>query len=788
MTINYDPHLIQSSTKDQLANHQPADCSNKKKYILAMFPYPSGQFHMGHARNYTIANTLSDYYRLNGFKCYMPMGWDAFGLPAENAAIKHKKHPKDWTQGNIQQMKGSFDQMGLYFNWGYELTTCDPEYYKWQQWLFIQMYQNNLAYQKQATVNWDPVDQTVLANEQVIDGRGWRSGALVERKEIKQWFLKITQYADKLLDGCKTLDKWPEQVRQMQENWIGRSEGLDIHFSSDQEDIKVYTTRGDTLFGATAIMVAPTHPICKEALKRDPKLADPLSELMTSGVSEAEIEKQEKKGLPLGLYATCPISNNKLPIWAANYVLMDYGHGAVMCVPAHCERDHAFAKKYDLSIQPVITSEQHDYEQGAMSEMGQLIHSNEYTGLESKDAIIQLGKVLQKINKGQLKTQYRLRDWGISRQRYWGCPIPIIHCDHCGIIPESFENLPVMLPTDIEFEPGKNILQAHKSFINTTCPTCGKAAKRETDTFDTFFDSSWYYNRFASGGDPSQLLDSSMKPALPVDLYIGGIEHAILHLLYARFVNHFMHDIGLVDNTEPFTELLTQGMVLKDGTKMSKSKGNLVTPSELHQQYGSDAIRLFMLFAAPPQQSLEWSNSGIEGMHRFLKRVHHYFETPRKTSNQEDKTVWANVQKILQQISQDYEKRQLNTTVAGAMKIFNILSEHHTAKQEEIERIFLITLFPLAPHISMYCYQKHFNQSILDAQWPEVDTQAQASAPIMIAVQVNGKKRGLITVNASNTKEEIVAIATEEPNVKKHINAIRKVIYVPNRLVNIIAS
>ncbi|MDC3180979.1 leucine--tRNA ligase [Gammaproteobacteria bacterium] len=783
----YDPHHIQASSQEKLIK-QNHSSTGYEKYLLPMFPYPSGQLHMGHARNYTLACVLNQYYQLNGHKTFMPMGWDAFGLPAENAAIKHNKHPKEWTDNNISQMRAEFDRLGLYYDWQYDMRTCEPEYYKWQQWLFIQMYKKGLAYQKNATVNWDPVDQTVLANEQVIDGKGWRSGATVERREIKQWFLKITAYANELLSGLKTLDQWPSQVKQMQENWIGKSHGLDITFSveNSNETITVFTTRGDTLYGTSAIVVAPTHPIAQKAAQ-DASIASKLEPLMTTCVSEAEIETQEKTGINLNQFAICPLSNRKLPIWAANYVLMDYGHGAIMLVPSHCERDYQFAEKYQLA-KPVVIEGEHDYAKGALIHKGTLINSDFLNGMSSDQAVIEISNRLEHINKGKLREEFRLRDWGISRQRYWGCPIPMVHCEHCGIVPEHEENLPVKLPTHLEFEAGKSMLADDPNFVNTTCPKCNQPAKRETDTFDTFFDSSWYYARFLSQGDSSQLLDPKLKSALPVDTYIGGIEHAILHLLYARFVNSFMFELGITNSKEPFKELITQGMVLKDGVKMSKSKGNIVTPKEFHTTYGADAIRLFILFAAPPTQSLEWSDSGIEGMHRFLKKVYHYFVSLDQTNTEEDAELWLSAQKILQQINNDYKKRQLNTTVAGAMKIFNLLTESsRTTTHQKVEKIFLTVLKPLAPHLATYCADK---LGYTELKWPSTDTDAIAKAKVEISIQVNGKMRGRIKINPSDAKEQILEDAKTVPSIEKHLEnqTIIKVIYIPSRMLNIVVK
>jgi len=787
MPITYDPHHIQSKTTDLLSKKSPLTLKNKK-YILAMFPYPSGQFHMGHARCYTIADVLGKYYQAKGYQVFSPMGWDTFGLPAENAAIKHHKHPKDWTDGNIEQMREQFNMVGLHFHWNHELKTCDQDYYKWQQWLFIKLYEKNLAYRKKATVNWDPVDQTVLANEQVIDGKGWRSGAPVEQREINQWFLKITDYADDLLSGCDTLLNWPDKVLTMQKNWIGYSQGLDIKFKlkGSRESISVYTTRADTLFGTTAIVLAPNHPICKNLSSTNPDLKAKLDKLKQSGVSEAEINTNEKEGVALGLLVICPISQREIPLYAGNYVLMDYGHGAVILVPAHCDRDFEFAKKYNIEIKPVIHAGDHDYSIAAMTKNGKLINSDRFNDLTSKAAIEAFSAILEKNNQGSYKKQYRLRDWGLSRQRYWGCPIPMIHCGDCGLSPEKEENLPVILPTDLKFDQSSDMLST-SDFIHATCPKCQKPATRETDTFDTFFDSSWYYLRFLSPHDSSNLVDPKLTQALPVDIYIGGVEHAILHLLYARFINRFIKDLGLISNPEPFTELITQGMVLKDGTKMSKSKGNLVTPSELFKTYGSDALRLSILFAAPPSQSLEWSDSGLEGMHRFLKKVHHYFHNLKNCSSDENAKTWAQAQLILSKIEHDYEKRQLNTVVAGSMKLFNLIqSSERNLTIQKLEKIFLTTLFPLAPHLSTYLWKE--KTALTKEQWPIVDTESHAQLDIQLVIQVNGKKRAEISIAPDMAKTEVLNIVKTHEKIIPYINGkkIIKEIYIPNKIVNLV--
>lgn len=791
MNIEYNPHQIQNKTTEILSQKKPLSLKNKK-YILAMWPYPSGQFHMGHARCYTITDVLGKYYQSQGYQVFSPMGWDAFGLPAENAAIKNGKHPKEWTDGNIKEMKEQFDMMGLHFHWNHELRTCDPDYYRWQQWLFIKLYEKGLAYRKKATVNWDPVDKTVLANEQVIDGKGWRSGATVERREINQWFLKITDYADELLKGCDTLDKWPEQVLTMQRNWIGYSQGLEINFEVEGTGhiCKVYTTRADTLMGTEAIVLAPNHPICQFASEQDPSLIDKLSPLEQSGVSEAEINTNEKEGISLGLNAICPVSKRIIPLYAGNYVLMDYGHGAVILVPAHCDRDFEFAKKYNIAITPVVNSgKEHDYTQSAMLEKGTLFNSNKLDGLSSDEAIDALEKELKANNQGNSKNQYRLRDWGLSRQRYWGCPIPMIHCEDCGVVPEKEENLPVILPTDLPFEESNNML-ANSDFIHTVCPQCNKKAHRETDTFDTFFDSSWYYLRYLSHDDQNDLITADKTKGFPVDIYIGGVEHAILHLLYARFINRFISDLGLIKAKEPFLELLTQGMVLKDGTKMSKSKGNLVTPSELFETYGSDALRLFILFAAPPTQSLEWSDSGLEGMHRFLKKVFTYFNNLPQHQKGSNDQLWAEAQSILSKVEHDYSIRQLNTVVAGSMKLFNLIqgAKERNNTVLELEKIFLITLFPLAPHITTYLWTN--DTPLHDMPWPKVDTSSIDKLNIPLVIQINGKKRDEISISPDTSKGDILSQAKTSDKIMPYLenkDIIREV-YVPGKLVNLVVK
>ncbi|MGC9457766.1 MAG: leucine--tRNA ligase, partial [Halothiobacillaceae bacterium] len=582
------------------------DPTREKYYCLSMFPYPSGRLHMGHVRNYTIGDVIARYQRMKGRNVLQPMGWDAFGLPAENAALKNGVAPGRWTFENMDYMRGQLQRLGFAYDWSRELATCAPDYYRWEQWLFTRLVRKGLAYKKTAVVNWDPVDQTVLANEQVIDGRGWRSGALVERREIPQWFIRITDYAEQLLDDLRLLEGWPEQVRTMQANWIGRSEGVTLRFGiEDGDDLSVYTTRPDTLMGVSYVGVAAEHPLARARAESDPALAAFIEECTHTRVAEADMATMEKRGMPLGVDAIHPITGERVPVWVANFVLMEYGSGAVMAVPAHDQRDWEFARKYDLPIRQVIAPDDGaavDLSEGAFVERGVLIESGDFSGLSSEEAFEAIANWLENRGLGGREVHYRLRDWGVSRQRYWGCPIPVVNCPHCGAVPVPEDQLPVVLPTDVEMAGPQSPIKGMREFIETTCPECGGPAERETDTFDTFFESSWYYARYACPDQTAAMLDERADYWLPVDQYIGGIEHAVLHLLYARFFHKLMRDEGLIakDQPEPFTRLLTQGMVNKDGAKMSKSKGNTVDPQPLIERYGADTVRLFMMFAAPP--------------------------------------------------------------------------------------------------------------------------------------------------------------------------------------------
>ncbi len=629
MQENYQPLAIeqdvQAAWEASGVFNVSESTAQQKYYCLSMFPYPSGKLHMGHVRNYTIGDVISRYQRMLGKNVLQPMGWDAFGLPAENAAMQHGVHPADWTYENIDYMRDQLKRLGFGYDWNRELATCDPDYYKWEQWFFLKLLAKGLVYKKTAPVNWCPHDMTVLANEQVIDGCCWRCDTKVERKEIAQWFLKITAYADELLDSLETLDGWPEQVKTMQANWIGRSEGVEMDFPVPgmPQPLRIYTTRPDTLMGVTYLAVAAEHPLAIKAAECNADISAFIDECKMMETSEAAMETMEKRGIDSGIKAFHPISGEQVPVWIANFVLMGYGTGAVMAVPAHDQRDFEFAKKYGIAIKQVVFAkdgENDDCSEQAYTTKGMLRNSGEFNGLTSEQAFVAIAEALEKDQKGLRKTNFRLRDWGVSRQRYWGAPIPVIYCDDCGTVPVPEQDLPVTLPRDVVLDGSQSPLVAHPTFSHVTCPICGKDARRETDTFDTFMESSWYFARFASSKSDN-MLDNSAKYWLPVDHYIGGIEHAILHLLYARFYTKLMRDEGLLVCDEPFKKLLTQGMVLKDGTKMSKSKGNTVDPQSLIDRYGADTVRLFIMFAAPPEQSLEWSDSGVEGAFRFLKRL-----------------------------------------------------------------------------------------------------------------------------------------------------------------------
>ena len=819
MQENYQPLEIEQDVQAAWqasgvfnASESSTNNAQEKYYCLSMFPYPSGKLHMGHVRNYTIGDVISRYQRMLGKNVLQPMGWDAFGLPAENAAMQHGVHPADWTYQNIDYMRDQLKQLGFGYDWSRELATCDPDYYKWEQWFFLKLLDKGLVYKKTAPVNWCPKDMTVLANEQVIDGCCWRCDTKVERKELAQWFLKITAYADELLSSLESLEGWPEQVKTMQANWIGRSEGVEIDFPVPEMAVplRIYTTRPDTLMGVTYLAVAAEHPLALKAAENDTLIADFINSCKMMETSEAAMETMEKRGIDSGVKALHPLTGELVPVWIANFVLMGYGTGAVMAVPAHDQRDYEFATKYGIAIKQVIFSNnptvEIDCSEQAYTAKGLLRNSGEFNGLSSEAAFVAISETLEKSQKGLRKVNFRLRDWGVSRQRYWGAPIPVIYCDDCGTVPVPEKDLPVTLPRDVVLDGSQSPLVAHPTFSRVACPSCGKEARRETDTFDTFMESSWYFARFASSKADS-MLDASAKYWLPVDHYIGGIEHAILHLLYARFYTKLLRDEGLLVCDEPFKKLLTQGMVLKDGSKMSKSKGNTVDPQGLIAQYGADTVRLFIMFAAPPEQSLEWSDSGVEGAFRFLKRLwkqaylHIQSDSTialldKASLTDEQRTFRRQVHQTIQKVSHDMGERIIfNTAIAANMELVNSLAKFtdpsdngKAIRQEALEAIVLM-LAPMVPHI---CHQLWkdlgYKQDVVSASWPKVDSAALEQDTIDLVIQVNGKLRSKISVSPTATSEEVQALALNDEHALRFIDGkpIRKVIVVPNKLVNIV--
>ncbi len=829
----YQPQQIEKTVQqawtDSKVFNVTENSDQEKYYCLSMFPYPSGKLHMGHVRNYTIGDVISRYQRMLGKNVLQPMGWDAFGLPAENAAMQHNVHPADWTYSNIDYMRDQLKRLGFAYDWDRELATCDPSYYKWEQWFFLKLLDKGLVYKKTAPVNWCPHDMTVLANEQVIDGCCWRCDTKVERKEIAQWFLKITAYADELLQSLENLDGWPEQVKTMQANWIGRSEGVEMDFVVPNENsVRIYTTRPDTLMGVTYLAVAAEHPLALKAAENNAEIRAFIDDCKTMETSEAAMETMEKRGIDSGMTALHPITGEAIPVWIANFVLMNYGTGAVMSVPAHDQRDFEFAKKYGIAIKQVIFTEdsidslpfsylplppefrRHDdmddcLEQ-AFTSKGILKNSGAFNGLTSHEAFAKIAETLEAESKGVRKVNYRLRDWGVSRQRYWGAPIPVIYCDDCGTVPVPEKDLPVELPRDVILDGSQSPLVAHPTFSNVDCPKCGKAAKRETDTFDTFMESSWYFARFASSKADS-MLDESAKYWLPVDHYIGGIEHAILHLLYARFYTKLLRDEGLVVCDEPFKKLLTQGMVLLDGSKMSKSKGNTVDPQGLIEKYGADTVRLFIMFAAPPEQSLEWSADGVEGASRFLKRLWRQvflhseqvqgkrYKTQGELTD-EQQSVRRFLHQTIQKVSHDMGVRTIfNTAIAANMELLNTLSkftdESHNGKaiRQEILEAITLMLSPIVPHICDQLWRDlgHDN-AIISERWLSVDESALVQNSLDLMVQVNGKLRGKISVSATTSNTDIETAALNDATVLKFIDGspIKKVIIVAGKLVNIV--
>ncbi len=806
---------VQQYWRDERIFEVTENSSSPKFYCLAMFPYPSGQLHMGHVRTYTLGDVIGRFHRLQGRNVLQPMGWDAFGLPAENAAIKHKVAPHEWTMRNIAHMKNQFMSMGFAYDWSREFATCDPEYYRWEQWFFTKMFRKGLVYKKSAWVNWDPVDQTVLANEQVIDGRGWRSDAPVERRELAQWFVRITDYAQELLDGLDQLPGWPEKIKTMQRNWIGRSEGVDIQFPvSGQDPVTVYTTRPDTLMGATYLAVAPQHRIAVDAARDNPALEAFLEECNKVSVAEADMARLEKKGMDTGRTVLHPLTGEDIPVWVANFVLMEYGSGAVMSVPAHDQRDWEFAKKYGLPVRQVIaplegSGEVCDLELQAFVSRGVLVNSGEFDGLEFDAAFDAIAGKLAAGNLGTRRTNFRLRDWGVSRQRYWGCPIPIIHCGKCGAVAVPEDDLPVLLPTEVEFEGVGSPLKNMPEWYETTCPECGGEAVRETDTFDTFMESSWYYARFACSDYRDGLLDERAKYWTPVDHYVGGEEHAILHLLYARFFHKVMRDEGLVESDEPFEKLLSLGMVLQGGVKMSKSAGDAGDPQHLLDRYGADAVRMAMMFAAPPEQSFEWSENGVESAHQWLRTrlwnpvVEHLqqagdvVEIEPGVLNDSQRDLRRLTHETLAKSYDDFSRRlKFNTVIAAVMSLMNGVlrfedsSDQGRAVVREALNTAVIVMSPITPHICHLLWEKLNGMPIEDAHWPAVDENALQKSVMNIAVQVNGKLRGQMEVNAEATGEEVEEQARDLDNVRKFMEGkvVRKVINVPGKLVNFVVG
>ncbi|ADQ15126.1 leucine--tRNA ligase [Halanaerobium hydrogeniformans] len=801
------------------------DPDKENYYVLEMFPYPSGNLHMGHVRVYSIGDVVARYKRMEGYNVLHPMGWDAFGLPAENAAIKHGNiHPKEWTWQNIAHMKEQMKAMGLSYDWDREVTTASKDYYKWTQWFFAKMFERDLAYRKESTVNWCPSCETVLANEQVVNEGCERCGTEVEPRELEQWFLKITDYADRLLDDFKELDNWPEKVKTMQKNWIGRSEGTRINFPLKDlnEHLEVFTTRPDTLYGATYMVLAPEHPLVSdltEGTDKEQEIKDFIAKVKKQKEEERTSAETEKLGIFTGAYAINPVNEKEIPIYIANYVLMSYGTGAIMAVPAHDQRDFDFAKKYDIPIKAVIQPEDEEEKfkgsemEEAYADDGYLINSDKYNGLSVDEAFNKMAEDFSKAGFAKLETNYRLRDWLISRQRYWGAPIPIVYCDDCGAVAVPEEDLPVELPHDVEFSPsGESPLKKVDEFVNTTCPQCGGAAKRETDTMDTFVDSSWYFLRYTDANNEHKAFSKAKADKwFPVDQYIGGIEHAILHLLYSRFFTKVVHDMGMAEAVEPFTNWLAQGMVLKDGAKMSKSKGNVVDPKDILEEYGADTARLFILFASPPEKDLEWSNKGVEGANRFLNRVWRYItenieiirsgegEVIADELDKEAKKLYRIMHSSIKKVSEDIgERLNFNTAISAIMELTNeVYSYLNDRDNAEINSSLLraaaentlLLLAPFAPFLSEELWEKiGYEESIHKGSWPEYNEAALEKDEITIVIQINGKVREKINVDADISESEVKEKVMKEEKVKSYLegNELVKTIYVPSKLVNLV--
>ncbi len=814
----YNPQQVEEQAQKLWDEHQSfvvkPDDQKEKYYCLSMFPYPSGKLHMGHVRNYTLSEIIARFQKMQGKNVLHPIGYDAFGLPAENAAIKNQTAPAQWTYANMEEMSGQLRRLGFAYDWSRQLATCRPDYYRWEQWMFVKLFEQGLVYRKDAVVNWDPVDQTVLANEQVIDGKGWRSGAEVIRKTIPQWFLKITDYAEELLSSLDHMPGWPDSVKTMQRNWIGKSKGLELDFQVDDfGQVSVYTTRPDTLYGVSYMAVAPEHPLALQAAQDNDELTAFLKQCGKEQSNEAAMATMEKKGMYTGMDAVHPLTGKKVPVWVANFVLMTYGTGAVMAVPAHDQRDYEFAQKYDLPITQVIDTSG-DLAEAALTEKGRLINSGEFSGMDFDQAFTAMSEQFSAAGTGRVQINYRLRDWGVSRQRYWGCPIPIIYCDDCGAVGVPEADLPVELPEDVVFdETGGSPIKKMPEFYQTTCPKCGGEATRETDTFDTFMESSWYYARYTCPQYSGGMLSEEADHWLPVDQYIGGIEHAILHLLYARFYHKVLRDQGLVSSDEPFVNLLTQGMVLKDGAKMSKSKGNTVDPQALIDQYGADTVRLFSMFAAPPEQSLEWSDEGVEGAARYLNRLwyqvssfigatagNRYVLSGELSKAQKDMRL--KIHQTIDKVTADIGERQtFNTAIAAMMELTNALTKFtdETANDMAIRQEGWLSLIkmisPFAPHMAQALWEAMGHSVaehglLCDASWPAVDRAALVQDEIEMVVQVNGKLRAKIAVSADADKATLEQLALAHDNVQKFTDnkTIRKVIVVPKRLVNVVVS
>ena len=780
--------------------------SEEKYYCLSMFPYPSGKLHIGHVRNYTIGDVISRAYRMSGKNVFQPMGWDSFGLPAENAAIQNKVHPADWTRKNIAHMKDQLIRLGFSYDWDFELTTSDPSYFRWEQWFFLKLLEKNLVYRKKSEVNWDPVDKTVLANEQVIDGKGWRSGALIERKEIPQWFLKISNYGDELLESLDQLDEWPNSVTTMQRNWIGKSEGAIIKFKIDGSDhvLEVYTTRPDTIFGVSFIGVSPSHPFIKSQIELSKEITDFITRCSKIKVSEETLSQLEKEGIQTEFKAINPLSGEKVPIWIANYVLSDYGTGSLMSVPAHDQRDFEFAHKYKIDFKRVIKPPVGSKNNVAFTGEGIMENSADFSGLDSTEARKKILKHIEESGMGSSSTNYRLRDWGISRQRYWGCPIPVFYHDDGTMYPVPESELPIELPNDIDLNADGNPLDSHPTWKYIKCPYTGKNAIRETDTFDTFFESSWYYLRFPSSKNHKEILSQNMDSWLPVDQYIGGIEHAILHLLYARFFHKLMRDMNLVKCSEPFKSLMSQGMVLKDGSKMSKSKGNTVDPDKIIDTYGADTLRLFIMFAAPPENNLEWSDTAIEGSFKFLRRLWVFSQKVKKMDSKDQKfnterhdEVNTKLNQTIEKVTYDiFERKQFNTAIASIMELLNEFSKYIEEKHSNKKLCYfgletmIKLLAPFTPHITQSIWWDCFdNKTLMDQSWPKSDKDALIELNKEIIVQVDGKMRGKIIIPSGSQEGDVDKLVRKDAKIAKYLNKkVKKLIFVKDRIINYVLT